>query len=371
MFRTLKLEHYRSFESYELSDLTRVNLLVGKNNCGKTSILEAVNLLVSGGSPSVIEQGADRRGEMNVREDPEPYGLEAVPDVSHLFFGRIVEPGVGLHLSSNADTRSLSIEFADVDDVMEGADGRDIDEMLPLFDDDTSDVLALVTKVDGRSSTPFLPVSEDGSVLAMPRSRRMRLKNAPAAPVVQFVTAESLYPESMRGAWDKVLADGRESDVVEALRILDGELDTIHFLTHGFFRGSSERAGVLIGLRTGQRVPLGSCGDGMRRLLALSLSVVRAADGFVLIDEIDTGLHWTAMEETWRLIVTAARRSNVQVFATTHSYDCVRGLASLVESFPDLAPEVSIQKIDRLLGQAVSLDADKIRIALAQDMEVR
>ena len=371
MFRDLKLETYRSFESYELRDLTRVNLLVGKNNCGKTSILEAVNLLVSKGNPSVIEQCADRRGEMNVREDPEPYGTQAVPDVSHLFFGRVVEPGICLHLSSNEDTRSLSIELADVDDLAEDAGYRDVDKMLSLFDEDTSGVLALVTKIDGRSSTPFLPVSEDGSVLAMPRSRRMRLKNAPAAPVVQFVTTESLYPEAMRAAWDKVLADGRESDVVEALRILDGELDTVHFLTHGFFRGSSERAAVLIGLRTGQRVPLGSCGDGMRRLLALSLSVVRAADGFVLIDEIDTGLHWTAMEETWRLIVTAARRSNAQVFATTHSYDCVRGLASLVESFPDLAPEVSIQKVDRLVGQAVSLDADNIRIAVAQDMEVR
>ena len=173
MFRTLNLERYRSFESYELSDLTRVNLLVGKNNCGKTSILEAVDLLVSGGSPSVIEQCADRRGEMNLREDPEPYGTQAVPDVSHLFFGRVVQPGIGLHLSSNEGTRSISIEFANVDDVTEHADYREIDEMLSLFNEDTRDVLALITKIDGRSSTPFLPVSEDGSVLAMPRFRRM------------------------------------------------------------------------------------------------------------------------------------------------------------------------------------------------------
>ena len=72
------------------------------------------------------------------------------------------------------------------------------------------------------------------------------------------------------------------------------------------------------------------------------------------------------MEETWRLIVTAAQRSNVQVFATTHSYDCIRGFAALVESLPELASEVSIQKIDRLLTRAVSLDAAKISIAVAQ-----
>ena len=373
MFRNLKLEKYRSFESYELSGLTRVNLLVGKNNCGKTSILEAVNLLVSEGNPAVIEQCADRRGEMNLREDAESsYNLDMVPDVSHLFLGRVIEPEIGFHLSSDDAIRSLSIEVVDVEDVTENADHQDIREMLSLFEEDESEALALVTKINGRSMTPFLPVDQDGSVLAMPRPRRMRLKKTSVTPPVQFVTAESLYPESMRSAWDRVIADGRESDVVDAMRILDEELDTIHFLTRGLFRGSSSRAGILIGLRTGgQRVPLGSCGDGMRRLLALSLSLIRAAGGFLLIDEIDTGLHWTAMEETWRLIVTAARKSNVQVFATTHSYDCVRGLASLVESFPDLAPEVSIQKIDRLLRQAVSLDAEKMRIALAQDMEVR
>ena len=373
MFRNLKLIQYRSFESYELGGLTRVNLLVGKNNCGKTSILEAINLLVSGGSPSVLEQCADRRGEMNLRDDTDPpYDLEVVPDISQLFFGRVVEPGTGLHLSSEDLMRSLSIEIADVEDVTIDDDYKEIGEKLSLFEEDASDALALVTKINGREMTPFLPVAENGSVLAMPRSRRMRLRNTPARPIVQFVTVESLYTESMRGAWDKILADGRESDVIDAMRILDGELDTIHFLTQGGFRGSSERAGVLIGFRTGgQRVPLGSCGDGMRRLLALALSLIRAADGFLLIDEIDTGLHWTAMEETWRLIVTAARQANVQVFATTHSYDCVRGLASLVESLPDVAPDVSIQKIDRLLSKAVSLDAEQIRIAIDQDMEVR
>ena len=57
----------------------------------------------------------------------------------------------------------------------------------------------------------------------------------------------------------------------------------------------------------------------MRRLLALSLSLIRTEQGILLVDEIDTGLHWTVMEEMWRLVVETARRSSVQVFATTHS----------------------------------------------------
>ena len=373
MIRNLKLEKYRGFDSYELTELSRVNLLVGKNNCGKTSILEAIDLFVSGGHPSVLEQCADRRGEMDLRENADSrYDLDRVPNVSHLFFGRVFKPGAGLRLSSDDGCRSLFIDVVDVDDATENANLREVDDMLPLFEEDMRDALALVIKRDGQPMNPFLPVTEDGSILAMPRSRRMRLKSPTATPVVQLISADSLYPESMRSAWDEVLAAGRESDVIDAMKILDDDLESIHFLTQSVFRRSSERAGILIGFRTGgQRVPLGSCGDGMRRLLALALSLIRAANGFLLIDEIDTGLHWTAMEETWRLIVTAAQRSNVQVFATTHSYDCIRGLAALVESLPELASEVSIQKIDRLLTRAVSLDAAKIAIAVAQDMELR
>ena len=63
MLRNLKLEKYRSFDEYELSNLSRVNLLVGKNDCGKTSILEAIHFLVSRGDPMVLAECAGRRGE--------------------------------------------------------------------------------------------------------------------------------------------------------------------------------------------------------------------------------------------------------------------------------------------------------------------
>ena len=73
----------------------------------------------------------------------------------------------------------------------------------------------------------------------------------------------------------------------------------------------------------------------------------------------------------WQFVVEVARKSNVQVFATTHSYDCIRGLASLVESKPDLKDEVSIQKVDNSLKEAVCLRGEQIKVAVEQDIEVR
>ena len=234
--------------------------------------------------------------------------------------------------------------------------------------------LPLFLKIEGNASKnlPPIPVTETGSLL---NSRRLRFlshrSEGASTPPVQFVTPDSLNPIPMRAIWDTVLTEGRESEVINAMKIMESDLDSIHFLTSDVSRRQYGRSGVLLGFGgDGRRVPLGSYGDGMRRLLALSLSLIRTANGFLLVDQIDRGLHWTVMEDMWRLVVATARESSVQVFATTHSYDCVRGLASLVNSRPEFAPDVSIHKIGSL-DRAVSLDADQIRVAVDQDIEVR
>ena len=109
----------------------------------------------------------------------------------------------------------------------------------------------------------------------------------------------------------------------------------------------------------------------MRRLLALSLSLVGAAEGFLLIDEIDTGLHWSVMKEVWKLVAEAAVQSSIQVFATTHSLDCIMGLASLLRDRPDLAEAVSVQKIERELDHSVSFDAEATVTADDLSIELR
>ena len=317
----------------------------------------------------MLEQSAARRGEVNLLEEMDvPYRRESIPDISHLFFGHSFGSGVHFRLSSDSDIGSLSIDIIDLDD--------STDEQRSLFEDEmgSTPVLGLRITRNSHDELPVFPIAEDGSLsyLRSPRSRRWWINNNPETPTIQFLTPDSLYPDSMRDMWDKVLIGVRESDVIDAMRILEKDLDSIHFLTGSSSRRLSGKAGVLVGFRgSGQRVPLGSHGDGMRRLLALSLSLIQTTNGFLLIDEIDTGLHWTIMEEMWRLIVNTAQQSNVQVFATTHSYDCIQGLASLVESCPEFASEVSIQKIDRTLERAVSLDAERIRIAVAQDIEIR
>lgn len=109
----------------------------------------------------------------------------------------------------------------------------------------------------------------------------------------------------------------------------------------------------------------------MRRLLALSISLIHAKDGVLIIDEIDTGFHFSIMAKMWELVVRTAKDSNIQVFATTHSADCVKGLGLLCKASPDLQDDVSAHKVERNLESNVPFTGAEVLKAVEQDIEIR
>ena len=113
-------------------------------------------------------------------------------------------------------------------------------------------------------------------------------------------------------------------------------------------------------------------GDGMYRFLLLSLTIVTAENGVLLVDEIETGLHYEAQTDMWRLILETAKELNVQVFATTHSWDCIAAFQEALSQVEDK----SIGKLFRLDNKygnirAVEYNAEDLDIAVRNSIEVR
>ena len=104
-------------------------------------------------------------------------------------------------------------------------------------------------------------------------------------------------------------------------------------------------------------------------MLAMAISMTRAKDGILLVDEIDTGLHFSVMEDMWRLISETAKKFNVQVFATTHSQDCVQSLASICK--PSNEHNTTIQRIEAGRRAAVPFNEAEIRMAASKHIEMR
>lgn len=364
MFRNLKLEEYRSFESYELRNLARVNLLVGPNNCGKTSILEAVHFLTSGGNPFVLRQIAGQRGEENPFDSRDSrYASRRVANVWHLVFGDRFDPGSQFRISADDGTNWVHL-------IVEEDEADLHSRQRPPFEMEADDGQPLAVRITGSGikEAMVLPAVATGALLLGPRAVRTAGIDASSRRHVRFVTADSLGVDSMKSMWGYLVLERREQEVIDALKLVEPDLESIHFLSgNGYGRDD-----VVLGRQdSARRTPIGSHGDGTRRLLALALSLTQLSGGVLLIDEIDTGLHWTVLEHLWKLVVEQAAAASIQVFATTHSYDCIRGLAAFVTAHPDLAAEVSVQKVERALDGAVGFDGTDVERAVNHDIELR
>ena len=80
-------------------------------------------------------------------------------------------------------------------------------------------------------------------------------------------------------------------------------------------------------------VTIRSLGDGAVRAFATALALANSTNGFLLIDEAENGIHHSVQPKFWNMVLQTAQRNNVQVVATTHSWDCVKVLPKLLRDW--------------------------------------
>jgi len=158
-----------------------------------------------------------------------------------------------------------------------------------------------------------------------------------------------------------------EATVLQALHTIEPAIERIASIGTYARESSRDVRGGLAMMVAGQRIPIGSMGDGIWRLLGIALALVQARGGVLLVDEIDTGLHYTVLVDMWRLVLATARSLDVQVFATTHSRDCYEALAVSEAGRTD----ISLQRIERGKTEAIAFSEAELRQAAQRGLEVR
>ncbi|HEV7508822.1 MAG TPA: AAA family ATPase [Thermoanaerobaculia bacterium] len=346
MLKSLEIQGFRCFRELRVEPLTRVNLFVGLNNAGKTSLLEAAELVAIGRVEGLV-RSAVRRGERVLgRSDLSEEFKEHVVDPSHLFFGHDIQVGKAFGITGFGEERhwvQCEVEHASVQETL----------IRTLYFQSHSTAQ--------KREHERLTISPSGGVLPPPR----RLSEPPR---VNFLAADSADSASLGQLWDDLLLTPEEEEVTKSLRAIEPHLERLAFLSET--RGSSSN--ILVKLKQfEQRLPLGTLGGGLKHLLGLVLNLLSARGGCLLVDEIDTGLHYSVMVDMWRLLIENAKRLDTQVFATTHSLDCVRALARLAKRYPENAAEVMVHRLEREASKTVVYDADEIVIAADSHIEVR
>ena len=367
---TVEITNFRGFARLRLSGLARVNLLVGSNNAGKTSVLEALHFLALGGDLRAFVASMARRSERTRRPD-----IRSL-DVRQLFHRRSLN-GPPLSVSSSDDTRRIEYSVSAVPILPE--DSEAIEDWRRALSRSNrfrrevgpNDDFAVS---DGERFPRMLVVSAGEEVIARAPLQMggglindedlMVFKPRDYSPV-QFIGTSLLSQESLARLHDRVVLTPEEPRVIAALNTVEDSISSIAAV----HQGRTDSRAIMVAARGyAEPVPLGSLGDGMSRMLAIALSLVAARDGFLLVDEIDTGLHHTVMKKMWQMVLETARRLNVTVFATSHSHDCVHALAAIAaKSEQDLA----LLRIERDREEAVLFNAHELSLLLQREIEPR
>lgn len=371
MIRDVSVRNYRIFKNFTVDSLSRVTLIVGANNAGKSSLLEALHLMSSEDMKLALFSILRERDEPVSRipdRQIERTRYEEFP-VSQLFHDRITKASSRIDVSSLSGATRFSMEIVEehrarqqtLFDLREKAgesdligDDIDLDERISLL------VLEKIRN-KGKTEIERLRIYEDGTIHSPFRYPKIQtIANGKSS---KFLTTNYLGYNELAPLWDNIVLTPREDQVVEALKILEPTIERISFTSHG----------ILIRLRDqSEPVPLGSMGDGIRRILTTIISLVNVGSGTLMVDEIDTGLHYSVLVNMWRLIFQTATKQDAQVFATTHSWDCVKAFqqAFKMQELPDTGLLIRLEKNGDQI-RAISYSADELNIAISQGIEVR
>ena len=131
---------------------------------------------------------------------------------------------------------------------------------------------------------------------------------------------------------------------------------------------------VLVDVGLDKRIPINVMGDGARKILSVLTTIYECRDGIVLVDEISNGFHYSVMKALWQTILLASKKNNVQLFATSHDLDSIKGLRDAALHDEDDKDSVSFFKLQRTKDaelKSYCYATDSIDYMLNQEIEIR
>lgn len=374
MLRSLQVEGFRGLAALTVEPLARVNLFVGVNQSGKTSLLDAIQLVIDRGSGRAFFECQERRGELLVVRQHADGGAETAPRLDALFRGGSLKPGARFAIRARDEADApVEIEVEVVGRQPPPSERRA--RPLPAWAEAWSH-LALRVSIHGEETARLLPVPYNTRT-----ARRFLGDGLPAedgsdddllvhsSPSIDFIAVAGLEDWRLNDLWGEVVLTPREEPLLRALRLVEPALERMSLIPSPYAEGTGE---LMIKIRgCEERLRLGDMGEGFRRMLGLLLCLPDTPRSEVLVDEIDTGLHYSVLRPMWRTILEVARERDLQVFATTHSWDCVAALGKLFEDDPTCAAEIALHRIDPGYERTAHYAAEAICTAAQHHIEVR
>ncbi|MEH2119342.1 AAA family ATPase [Nostoc sp.] len=381
MLESFQIHNFRLFHHLEVKRLGNVNLIVGRNNAGKSTFLEAIELYASNASPMSLLELVDSRQESWFSEAQLHTQTFLGNPIRHLFFDHklpdIGEEGIILGEVSSSAKIHIGVAAYQIKSDDEGSKKRIRITDKQLYEDLLDIEVVLVAEESERVRRLFRLNRDFRDMRLTARVAYERL-DAEFKYTWQFVSTENMPNRKLAALWDLTSLTNLELEVISALKLIEPKVSGVAFVEDiskgrgGNNRGQEGDNRIPLVKIEGidEPLPLKSMGDGMTRLLHIIVALVNARNGILLIDEFENGLHWTVQPKIWDIVFNLSERLNVQVFATTHSRDCVKGFDSAWNKYPSLGAFFRLEAKDNLI-KVTEYTSETLTDSLETDVEIR
>lgn len=309
MFKSIHIKNFRAITELKLDNLGQINLFVGKNNCGKTTALEGIFLLTGAPNPHLPINVNALRGLTVFNKDLwSTYFHNMKMESTIKFTGT---------LKDNIEKYDLSIQ--------------------PIYKTEStttspSDMIAASIKNGTKEPSVYVNGLEFTYINSQKSKEKKKGKifirdqeivtEGKKATPYNGVLLSPLAMYDWKERFDRAQRKKQIPEVISILKEIDSKIVDVRLNAVGMLEADIGLSNLL---------PFNFIGNGTIKLLNTALAMFDYTDGIVLIDEIDNGLHHSVQEILWKAVFAWSNKLNIQVFATTHSYESVRAFAKCAQ----------------------------------------
>lgn len=318
------IHQFRGIRDLKLEGLGQINLLVGDNNSGKTSVLEAL---------SIFCDSLNWRRWSNVasmREVGSLSGLSQSERLTWLFpqgESSIVTPEILLSASGSFRVMNVEAHYENFSEIIQVRYPRS-GEGESSYEERDREVEGI--KIHVSSSVQTLPSTNEvlKETFVFPNNRTLppvRKESMAVLPAQLINPTSHRLGNTSSQLWTDVINTETKSDAIKLLRSFDPDIQDIDMIL-----GPAERPVVSVKHEKLRRAPLSTFGDGLRRIFTLAAAIPSVSKGVLLVDELEMAIHTGALEKTFDWLVKACIQNKVQLFATTHSLETVDAILNAI-----------------------------------------